>query len=153
MTAVTGSFLLLQLLFLGNLSYLYGTQFQTTDRVHNFNVLFVDHDGGVVGQSVLAAYHLLKGSGFISVIQHPISDYPTVKDAREVVCKGTYWGAIYVNANASTSLAAALRNETAALAYESSGAVSLVWNGARYSTAAQAEVYMGMEALISASSS
>ncbi|RDW68691.1 uncharacterized protein DSM5745_08451 [Aspergillus mulundensis] len=39
----------------GNLSYLYGTQFKESEHTHNLKLLYVDYDGGVVGQSVLKA--------------------------------------------------------------------------------------------------
>ena len=59
--ALTISFLLLQFLFLGGLSYVYATLFKSSHRVHNFNFLCIDYDGGVVGQSVLDAYKRMEG--------------------------------------------------------------------------------------------
>jgi len=49
---------MLQVLFLGNLSYLFGTTHNQATRLHNLNVLYVDFDGGIVGESVQAAYQV-----------------------------------------------------------------------------------------------
>ncbi|GKZ16469.1 hypothetical protein AbraIFM66951_000303 [Aspergillus brasiliensis] len=147
--AVTGSFVLLQLLFLGNFCYLYGTQFQSTDRAHNFNILLVDYDGGVVGRSLNAAYQALKGDSFPTLDQRATTDYPTTKDIQEAVCRGSYWAAIYSNADASTRLSSALNDETAAADYQSTDALSYVWNEARYPAESDAELLSNLQMLVS----
>ncbi|KAJ5493820.1 hypothetical protein N7463_009907 [Penicillium fimorum] len=50
--AVITMFLLLQVLFLVNMCYLYATQFRSTTRYHNFNVLYVDYDGEDIREAV-----------------------------------------------------------------------------------------------------
>ena len=62
-------FLLLQLLFLGNLSYLYGSLWGSNGRVSNLDVLWLDLDGGIIGQSVSRAYGSLQGPSFPSLKQ------------------------------------------------------------------------------------
>ncbi|KAL3428860.1 hypothetical protein BDV09DRAFT_181356 [Aspergillus tetrazonus] len=147
--ALTGSFVLLQLLFLGNFAYLYGTQFQSTGRAHNFKILLVDYDGGVVGQSLSAAYQTVKSDEFPTIDQRATTDYPTADDLREAVCKGSYWAAIYSNAGASTRLSNALLSEAAAADYQSTGAASYFWNQARYPAQSDAEILSNVQVLMS----
>lgn len=135
--AVGGSFFLIQLLFLGNMSYLYGTAFNDSQRMKAFNILLVDYDNGVVGQSVKAAYSQLASPGFPTLIEHPPTEYPAANDIRESICKGHYWGAIYTNPNASSKLSAALASPEAAQTYQNSEALTYVWNGAKYPSYAQ----------------
>ncbi|KAE8394475.1 hypothetical protein BDV23DRAFT_190079 [Aspergillus alliaceus] len=137
------SFVLLQLLFLGNLSYIYGTQYKDSARFHAFKMLYVDYDGDVVGQSVLDAYEILRGNGYPSLIQSPVSVYPSPKDVKAAVCKGDYWGAVYANPGASSNLSAALATGSG-----SRKSLTYVWNGARYPTFAQSAIYSSIMTLI-----
>jgi len=75
--AVTSVLVMLQLLFLGNLSYLYGSIYRSGTRVHNFKVLAVDYDGGIIGQSLQAAYGLLESDSFPGLEIRSVADYPT----------------------------------------------------------------------------
>ncbi|KAK2777673.1 hypothetical protein FQN53_002124 [Emmonsiellopsis sp. PD_33] len=150
--AIGMGFLLLQILFLANLTYLYGTIFKATSKVHNFNVLFVDYDdSGVIGQSVLAAYEMLKAPSFPTLIHHPVSQYPGTEHAYEAVCRGDYWATVYTHQGASERLAAAVTNETVAETYSQSPALSYVWNGARYSAFAEGYIMANLQKLIAAS--
>ncbi|CAI7614764.1 unnamed protein product [Penicillium crustosum] len=135
--AVGGSFFLIQLLFLGNMSYLYGSAFNDSQRMKAFNILLVDYDDGIVGQSVKAAYSQLASPGFPTLIEHPSTEYLATNDIRESICKGHYWGAIYINPNASSRLSAALASPEAAQTYKNSEALTYVWNGAKYPSYAQ----------------
>ncbi|KAJ5186477.1 hypothetical protein N7449_011241 [Penicillium cf. viridicatum] len=135
--AVGGSFFLIQLLFLGIMSYLYGSAFNDSQRMKAFNILLVDYDDSVIGQSVKAAYSQLASPGFPTLIEHPSTEYPAANDIRESVCKGHYWGAIYTNPNASSRLSAALASPEAAQTYQNSEALTYVWNGAKYPSYAQ----------------
>ncbi|KAL4972283.1 hypothetical protein BDW66DRAFT_162994 [Aspergillus desertorum] len=122
--AVGISFLMIQLLFLGNLSYLYGTKFKESERVHNLNLLYVDYDGGIIDQSVSDAYTLLQSS-------------------RNAVCSGDYWGAIYALPGASSNLESALANENS-----TPTTLTYVWNGARYAAVSQSAVYTNLQTLV-----
>ncbi|KAJ6142735.1 hypothetical protein N7471_002188 [Penicillium samsonianum] len=135
--AVGGSFVLIQLLFLGNMSYLYGTAFNDSQRMKAFKILLVDYDDGIIGQSVKSAYSQLASPGFPTLIEHSSTEYPATNDIRESICKGHYWGAIYSNPNASSQLSAALASPEAAQTYQNSEALTYVWNGARYPSYAQ----------------
>ncbi|KAE8148353.1 hypothetical protein BDV25DRAFT_158472 [Aspergillus avenaceus] len=141
--AITASFILLQLLFLGNLSYLYGTQYKDSTRFHNLNVLYVDYDGGVVGQSVLDAYQILRGESFPSLQQSPVTDYPALKDVKRAVCKGDYWAAVYTSPGASSNLTSALTTGTSA-----PNSLTYIWNGARYPAFSQSAIYSSIMSLI-----
>lgn len=146
--AISGSFILLQLLFLGNMCYLYGTQFRSSSRYHNFNVLLVDYDGGVIGQSLLAAYHELKGNDFPTLIQNNATDHPDPQNIYESVCRGDYWAAVYTNPGASSRLSSALASSTAATSYNNSDAITYIWNGARYPTIAESAIYANVQTLV-----
>ncbi|KAE8160607.1 hypothetical protein BDV40DRAFT_313729 [Aspergillus tamarii] len=122
--ALGGAFISLQLLFLVNMCYLYGTAYHDSIRFSTMKLLFVDYDQDVIGQSVMTAYDQMKGPSF-----------PT--DVRNAVCKGHYWGAIYSKANASSRLATALSSPEAARVYNNSQALTYIWNGAKYSAYAQ----------------
>jgi hypothetical protein len=130
--AVGGSFVFIQLLFLVNMSYLYGTAFNDTHRMKALKILLVDYDDGVVGQSVKAAYSQLASPSFPTIVEHSSTDYPTANNIREAVCKGHYWGAIYANPNASSRLSAALASPEAAQTYQNSGALTYISNGGKY---------------------
>lgn len=148
-TAVAASFVLLQILFLGNMCYLYATQFNDSTRVHNMKMLYVDYDGGVIGQAVTDAYQALKGNDFPSLYTKPTGQYSTPEDITGAVCSGDYWAAIYTNKNASASLNAILANGTAS----SNTALTYLWNGARYPAFSQSEIYSNILVLVEASRS
>lgn len=146
--ALAISFLLLQVLFLGNMCYLYATQFQDSSRFHNLNLLFVDYDGGVIGQSVLDSYQMLRGSNFPSLEQSPIADYPDPGDVKKAVCNGDYWGAVYTNYGGSANLESALTTDNGSLT-----SLAYIWNGARYPAFAQSAIYSNLLALVQATRS
>ncbi|KAB8076083.1 hypothetical protein BDV29DRAFT_200455 [Aspergillus leporis] len=140
---ITMSFILLQILFLGNMAYLYGTQFRDSTRIHALKMLYVDYDGGVVGQSVLDAYGILRGNKFPSLLQSPASEFPTPNDVKAAVCKGGYWGAVYANSGASSNLESAL-----ATGNGSRNSLTYIWNGARYPAFAQSGIYSSILSLV-----
>ncbi|KAE8373718.1 hypothetical protein BDV26DRAFT_271512 [Aspergillus bertholletiae] len=137
------SFALLQLLFLGNMCYLYGTQYRDGTRFHRLKVLYVDYDGDVVGQSVADAYGILRNGEFPSLVQLPTSEYPTPKDVKDAVCKGDYWGAVYAHPGASSNLSAAL-----ATGNGNRTSLTYIWNGARYPAFSQSAIYAKLMTLI-----
>ncbi|PYI12673.1 hypothetical protein BO78DRAFT_435204 [Aspergillus sclerotiicarbonarius CBS 121057] len=131
---VGGAFLSLQLIFLANMCYLYGTAFHDSARYSAMHVLYVDYDQGPIGESVVGAYNLLQGPSIVTLEQHSASEYPTEHDVQQAVRKGQYWGAIYARANASMHLAAAVTSSDAAQAYNRSQALQYYWKGARYAS-------------------
>ncbi|PLB54960.1 hypothetical protein P170DRAFT_470388 [Aspergillus steynii IBT 23096] len=147
--AATGAFVSLQLLFLANMSYLYGTAYHESLRISKMEILFVDFDQDVIGNSVTAAYQGLEGAGFPTLRQHPAAEYPTITSVRQAVCRGPYWGAITANSDASSRLSAALTSSDAAESYNNAEALTYVWNEAKYSAYAQT-VYSSLEMLVQA---
>ncbi|KAL4969014.1 SNG1 family protein [Aspergillus stella-maris] len=137
LTAVIGAAISLQLLILANMSYLYGTAYRDGSRFSAMKMLFVDYDGGAVGQSVALAYEQMRGPGFPSLLERSQEQYPTEQDIQEAVCRGDYWGVIYSDRNASSRLAGALSSSERAQAYDSSRALGYVYNSAKYPAYAQ----------------
>lgn len=141
-TGVCFVFILLQLLFLGNLSYLYGVLFKSSHRVHNLNILSLnlDTNDSPIESSVSAAYQALKSDGFLSLQAHSSTMYPDLRAAREAVCQGHYWGAIVVTEGAYSRLSDALAGGTAADDYSPSDAITLIYNTARYTSATLGDI-------------
>lgn len=147
--AVGASFVLIQLLFLGTLSYLYGAVYQDSTRVHNFNFLLVDHDGGVIGESLRRASKSLAGSTFPTVHEKPRSQYPTQEDVSHAVWSGEYWGAIMSNTGASSRLSAALEGGWASQTYNANDTLVYVYNEARYASMESGSIVGNLQKLIS----
>ncbi|KAK1140674.1 hypothetical protein N8T08_009987 [Aspergillus melleus] len=143
--AVAGSFFLLQILFLANMSYLYATQFRSSTRFHNMKILYVDYDGGAVGQSVLDAYATLRGDSFPTLQRSDVETFPTPREVRAAVCSGDYWGAVYANTQASTNLTSALQGGPGP--YDSANTLTYIWNGARYPAMSMSAVYSSLQTL------
>lgn len=144
-------FVILQLLFLGAVSYLYGSAFQSGTRVHNFNLLAVNLDNGIVGQSLEAAYSQLKGPSFPTL--HFVSDiYNDAAAIREAVVNGNYWAAIYTDKGASERLLNALNSTSPEVAsqYDASKAITYVWNEVRYPAYAESMFLSSFQALVQA---
>jgi hypothetical protein len=139
--------LILQILFLGLFCYLFGSLFQQSSHIHNINVLFVDYDGGTIGDAVRAASKKLKGPGFPTVIERPTSAYSEPASIDGAVCDIKYWAAIYTTANASNALTAAFAGGTAASSYDQEDILTLVWNEARYPTVADSAIESNLKLL------
>ena len=141
--ALGSTFLFLEILFLGDISYLYGTEYHQAQRYHALDVLYVDYDQGVVGQSVVGAYGAVKAASFPTVHQQSIEKYPDVGDVREAVCSGDYWGAIYSLPDASSKLASALDKGES-----TPNTLAYVWNEARYPVIARSAIYSNLQILV-----
>ncbi|KAL4980951.1 hypothetical protein BDW66DRAFT_123571 [Aspergillus desertorum] len=76
LTGIIGATVSLQLLILANMSYLYGTAYRDSLRYSTMKLLYVDYDGGAIGQCVTTAYNQLKGPQFPTLHQHDQEDYP-----------------------------------------------------------------------------
>lgn len=122
----------LQLLFLGLFCCILGSLYQQTSHTHNLQIVFVDYDGGAIGQGVRGAYSLLQGENYPSLIERTISDFPTQKDLLEVVCKTTYWGAFFVSKRSSNRLQQALEGDVTTPGYNNSDIMGYVWDEAAY---------------------
>ncbi|KAE8378163.1 hypothetical protein BDV26DRAFT_292514 [Aspergillus bertholletiae] len=141
------NFILLQLLFLGLYCYLFGSLFQQSTHIHNLQVVFVDYDGGAVGSAVRAAYQQLQGPGFPTLSEQPVSAYPQPSSILTAVCNIAYWGGLYTSADASSRLVAAFGGGAAAVFYNASDVLTLVWNEARYPTVVDPAIATNMQSL------
>jgi hypothetical protein len=138
--------LLLQVLFLGLFAYIFGALFQQGSHIQNLKIIFVDYDGGMIGESIRNSYNTQKGESFPTLTEEPASDYPTSIDLVEAVCNTHSWAALYVTRGASVRLEDALyRNAT----YNASDTVTYIWNEARYSATIDSLIQRNIETLSS----
>ncbi|OCK80208.1 hypothetical protein K432DRAFT_298150 [Lepidopterella palustris CBS 459.81] len=138
------------LLFLACSCYLYGSLYKSHQRYHNFRILAVDYDGGVIGKALSAAYEELKRPEFPTLYFHSPEDFPTPSDVYQIVRNGHYWGAIYSTKGASDRLEAGIQGGQAATVYNPNDALYWVWNQQYYTTFAQSVVEASIEQLVSA---
>ncbi|KAH7377526.1 hypothetical protein BKA64DRAFT_586390 [Cadophora sp. MPI-SDFR-AT-0126] len=132
---VGGSFVMLQILFLANLCYLYGALWRSDHRMHNLHILMVDYDQGAISESVRLAGATLKADTFPTISEKSSTKYLTEKDVESAVCRGDYWGAIYIHEQATANLNNALAGQYSDT-YDPAQAITLVWNQIRYPTVA-----------------
>lgn len=137
-------------IFLADLSYLFGSTFRVNDRISALKILVVDYDGGPIGESIANAYESLQSRKFPSLDFRPSSDYPDTSDVRHSVCNANYWGAIYIHEGASDRLAAAYEGGPAAEDYNPKDSITYIYNGARYPTVAAGYLAPNFQAVISA---
>ncbi|KAJ5189943.1 hypothetical protein N7491_008016 [Penicillium cf. griseofulvum] len=136
--AATVNLLVLQILFLGLFCYIFGSLFQQSGHIHNINVLFVDYDGGAIGDAARTAYQKLKAPHFPTFMEQSASVYPHPSSIEGAVCDIKYWGALFITANASNALSAAFAGGPAASSYNKNDVLTMVWNEARYPTVVDA---------------
>ena len=127
------NFLLLQVVFFSLFVYLYGSLYQQNSHIHNLNVVYVDYDGGIIGQSVRDASRMLQGRGFPTIVERSSAQFPSPQDIRRAVCHIHYWAALYTAQGASNRLATALTSgPAAASSFNRSDVMFYIWNEARY---------------------
>ncbi|THW95176.1 hypothetical protein D6D18_05813 [Aureobasidium pullulans] len=148
MIAAIASFMLLQILFLVNMSYLFGSLFKSEHRVHNLNILTVDYDGGVIGKSLQGAITQLKADTFPTFDIESSSKYSEVEDIVQAVRRGDHWAAVFSHAGASERLAAALEGGDAAATYDPTNTITYVWNQVRYPAVEDATIKSSMSQLV-----
>ncbi|KAJ5098228.1 hypothetical protein N7532_005229 [Penicillium argentinense] len=148
--AATINLLVLQFLFLGLFCYIFGSLFQQGEHTHNINILFVDYDGGAIGNAVRTAYEQLESTSFPALMERPATSYPSTNTIDEAVCNIKYWGALYIAPNASDHLTAALGGGSAAADYDKSNVMTMVWNEARYPTTVDSAISVTLKSLTEA---
>lgn len=127
------NFVLYLLLFFCLFCYLFGSLFQQVPRTHNIHILWVDYDGGIIGDAVRNAYSSLKSHEFPSLIERSASQFPTPSDLREAVCKSHFWAAFFTSPGASANLALAIAGSNTTQ-YNESDVLTFIWNEAKYPT-------------------
>lgn len=140
------NFVLLLLLFLGLCCYMFGSLFQQEERVHNLQILWVDYDGGIIGDAVRNAYKSLQSNGFPTLVERPGLEFPSINDLREAVCNTDYWGALYTLPGSSESLGLAISGSTTSH-YNPSSILAYIWNEARYPTVMDSLISGNLHAL------
>ncbi|RFU82058.1 nitrosoguanidine resistance sng1 [Trichoderma arundinaceum] len=145
-TAALLNLVLYVLLFFSLFCYLYGSLFQQVPRTHNIHILWVDYDGGIIGNAVRNAYSSLQSNEFPTLIERSTSQFPTTSDLREAVCKSHYWAALYTSPTASVNLGLAIAGSNTSQ-YNSSDVLSFIWNEAKYSTAMDSLVASNLHTL------
>ncbi|KAF4345069.1 nitrosoguanidine resistance SNG1 [Fusarium beomiforme] len=123
--------LMVQLLFLANMSYLFGSLFKSPTRMHNLKILAIDYDGSDIGKAISGAYSTLQSDKFPSVEFGSSSEYDTPEKVRDAVCKHGYWGAIYTHPGASDRLLSTIEGDNTTV-YNPQDAVTTIYNGAYY---------------------
>ena len=146
--AVAAVAVLLLLLF--NLVYLYGSVYHQPQRAAAFHILLVDYDGGLIGSSLSSAYQRLKSPSFPTFITQPPSQYPSSDTIIQAVRNRQYWAAIFASQGASQRLSAALQGGSAAMTYDSTSALTYVWNEVRYPATADSVIEGSFASLVDA---
>ncbi|KAF5981064.1 nitrosoguanidine resistance SNG1 [Fusarium coicis] len=123
--------LMVQLLFLANMSYLFGSLFESSTRMHNLKILAIDFEGSDIGKAIYGAYGTLRSDKFPSVEFGSSSEYDTPEKVRDAVCNHGYWGAIYTHPGASDRLLSTIEGDNTTV-YNPQDAVTTIYNGAYY---------------------
>ncbi|ENH67391.1 Nitrosoguanidine resistance protein SNG1 [Fusarium oxysporum f. sp. cubense race 1] len=122
---LTGIMVAILVVFLADLSYVFGSTFEVGNRVSGLKILVVDYDGG--------------------------QDFPTeTKDVKHGVCNADYWGAIYIKKGSSDKLAAAYEGGSAAENYNPADSITYIYNSARYPTVASGYLVPNLQKVIGA---
>lgn len=144
--AATVNFVLLQLLFFGLFCYLFGSLYQQVPRTHHLEVVWVDYDGGIIGEAVRDAYSSLRSARFPTLVEQMPTEFPSVKSLREAVCNTHYWAALYISPRSSEILARAIAGSNSS-DYDPSNIIAYIWNEARYPTVVDGSIANNMQML------
>lgn len=137
--AATLNFAILQLTFFALFCYLFGSLYQQGPRTHHMKIVWVDYDGGVIGQAVRNGDISLQAPTFPTLVEESASTYPTPNSLYEAVCNADYWGALYTVSGSSTALGLTIAGSNTT-AYNQSNVLFYIWNEARYPTVVDAAV-------------
>ncbi|KAK1981189.1 hypothetical protein LZ30DRAFT_95145 [Colletotrichum cereale] len=138
------------LLVLANMSYLFGATFEQARRTHALKILAVDLDGGAIGSAIAGASKSFQAADFPTIEFGSASEYSTPTAVKNAVCKGDYWGAIYINQGVSEKLASALGG-TSNTAYNAADSVTYTYNQARYPAVGDSLLASSMQKVVAAS--
>ncbi|KAF9880839.1 hypothetical protein CkaCkLH20_01881 [Colletotrichum karsti] len=142
------SAIMLLLLVLANMSYLFGSSFDQAKRSHNIKILAVDYDQGAIGAAVSRASQSLQAATFPTIEFGSVSEYSTPSSVRNAVCKGDYWGAIYVSSGASAKLASAINGTSTG--YNAAESITYTYNQARYPAQADSIIMSNIQKVVGA---
>ncbi|GKT45022.1 uncharacterized protein ColSpa_05203 [Colletotrichum spaethianum] len=142
--------IMILVLVLANMSYLFGATFEQGKRTHALKILAVDLDGGAIGSAIAGASKSLQAANFPTIEFGSASEYSTPAAVKNAVCKGDYWGAIYVHEGASQKLTSAISG-TSNIAYDAADSVTYTYNQARYPAIADSVLASNMQKVVAAS--
>lgn len=137
------------LLFFINISSLFGSVYQQSLKAHALNILMVDYDQGIIGQSMIAAYQKLAAPSFPTCTLRNSSQYPTTESILDAINRREFWAAIYTTPTASSSLVNALWDGAA---YNASNSIIYIWDSLRYPGVSSSIISPAMMELVGATS-
>lgn len=141
--------LLMQLIFFVLFCYLFGSLYQQGPRTHNLSILWVDYDGGIIGQAVNEAYARLKSEKFPTLVTSSAANYPSPNSLREAVCGADYWAALYTAPGSSANLGLNIAGLNTSQ-YDASNVLFYIWNEAKYPTVMDSAISNNMVTLANA---
>ncbi|TEA20078.1 hypothetical protein C8034_v008790 [Colletotrichum sidae] len=146
------SSVMLLLLVLANMSYLFGSTFDQAKRTHAIKILAVDFDEGAIGAAVSTASQSLQAATFPTIEFGSPTKYPTPAAVKKAVCKGDYWGAIYVPKGASAKLAGAVNGSSSSSpsTYDAASSLTYTYNQARYPATADSVILSNIQKVVGA---
>lgn len=142
---------ILQLLFLGNMSYLYGVLLNSGSRAHALKILVIDYDGAEIGEALSIAYKSLRADTFPTLEYRPTSKYPTAESLREAICEGGYWAAIWTHSGSSNRLMAAIKGKNTT-EYDPASTISYTYQASYYPIISASLIEGNMQTLVALAS-
>ncbi|KAF9363040.1 hypothetical protein BGX34_005017 [Mortierella sp. NVP85] len=116
--------------YYGLMALYFAAEFQHKDHMKNLDVLVVDLDQGMIGVNFLNfTAQLNQEPGQINWVSQPSTLYPNMSIIQEAVGSGSYWGAVVVQPNASSTLNMAFSN--ALPDYNPDKAFAFIYDGGR----------------------
>ncbi|KAF9136230.1 hypothetical protein BGW39_003675 [Mortierella sp. 14UC] len=116
--------------YFGLMALYFGAEFQAINHTQNFEILVVDLDNSMIGSNYLNFTKHLNGiQGQPLWVNHNSTLYPNMSSIQADVLSGRYWGAVVVQANASSNLLWSAANINAD--YDPTKAFAFVYEGGR----------------------
>ncbi|KAG0381146.1 hypothetical protein BGX24_009093 [Mortierella sp. AD032] len=116
--------------YFGLMALYFGAEFQAVNHTQNFEILVVDLDNSMIGSNYLNFTKHLNGiQGQPLWVNHNSTVYPNMAAIQADVLNGRYWGAVVVQANASSNLLWSAANINAN--YDPTKAFAFVYEGGR----------------------
>ncbi|KAF9905810.1 hypothetical protein EC991_001286 [Linnemannia zychae] len=116
--------------YFGLMALYFGAEFQAINHTQNFEILVVDLDNSMIGSNYLNFTKHLNGiQGQPLWVNHNSTVYPNMSSIQADVLNGRYWGAVVVQANASSNLLWSAANIDAN--YDPTKAFAFVYEGGR----------------------
>ncbi|KAF9145314.1 hypothetical protein BGX30_009564 [Mortierella sp. GBA39] len=116
--------------YFGLMALYFGAEFQAINHTQNFEILVVDLDNSIIGSNYLNFTSHLNGVlGQPRWVNHNSTVYPNMSTIEADIVNGRYWGAVVVQANASSNLMWSAANIDAN--YDPTKAFAFVYEGGR----------------------